>query len=134
MRFEIAEGFPDYKPELPGGRPAGGRSLNAKPFDLATLGDMARPHHVLPASTSATSASTPRRGRASTPSVDESLAELCVAGTALIAGLLKGLLDLGVAPVTEARAVELIGSADGHHRRADQRTAARTSRCAPGAA
>ena len=32
-------GFPDYKPELPGGRPTGGRSLNAKPFDLARLGD-----------------------------------------------------------------------------------------------
>ncbi|MBV8929159.1 MAG: FAD-dependent oxidoreductase, partial [Mycobacteriaceae bacterium] len=34
LQFEVAEGFPDYKPELPGGRPAGGRSLNAKPFDL----------------------------------------------------------------------------------------------------
>ena len=39
LQFEIAEGFPDYKPELPGGRPAGGRSLNAKPFDLARLGE-----------------------------------------------------------------------------------------------
>ena len=39
LRFEIAEGFPDYKPELPGGRPTGGRSLNAKPFDLSRLGE-----------------------------------------------------------------------------------------------
>ena len=39
LQFEIAEGFPDYKPELPGGRPTGGRSLNAKPFDLARLGE-----------------------------------------------------------------------------------------------
>src|ERR1700745_1025053 len=39
LRFEIAEGFPDYKPELPGGRPGGGRSLNAVPFDLAKLGE-----------------------------------------------------------------------------------------------
>jgi len=39
LQFEIAEGFPDYKPELPGGRPAGGRSLNAKPFDLSRLGE-----------------------------------------------------------------------------------------------
>ena len=38
LRFEIAEGFPDYKPQLPGGSPSGGRSLNAKPFDLARLG------------------------------------------------------------------------------------------------
>ena len=34
MRFEIATGFPDYKPELPGGRPGGGRSLGAAPYDL----------------------------------------------------------------------------------------------------
>src|SRR3974377_236892 len=26
LRFEIATGFPDYRPELPGGQPAGGRS------------------------------------------------------------------------------------------------------------
>ena len=32
-----------------------------------------------------------------------------MAGTALIAGLLKGLLDVGVVPQTNARAVELIG-------------------------
>jgi hypothetical protein len=25
LHFEIADGFPDYKPELPGGRPTGGR-------------------------------------------------------------------------------------------------------------
>ena len=34
MRFEIATGFPDYKPELPGGRPGGGRSLGPAPYDL----------------------------------------------------------------------------------------------------
>src|SRR6201993_1217590 len=39
LHFEIADGFPDYKPELPGGRPAGGRSLTAAPFDLARLGE-----------------------------------------------------------------------------------------------
>ncbi len=39
LQFEVAEGFPDYKPELPGGRPAGGRSLNAKPFDRSRLGE-----------------------------------------------------------------------------------------------
>ena len=35
-----------------------------------------------------------------------------MAGTALIAGLLKGLLDFGVAPRTNARAVELISDRD----------------------
>src|SRR5246127_4985924 len=41
IQFEIAEGFPDYKPELPGGRPGGGRSLNAVPYDLSRLGEWA---------------------------------------------------------------------------------------------
>ena len=39
LRFEVAAGFPDYKPELPGGQPSGGRSLNAVPYDLSALGD-----------------------------------------------------------------------------------------------
>src|ERR1700722_17625784 len=38
VQFEIADGFPDYKPELPGGRPGGGRSLADVPYDLARLG------------------------------------------------------------------------------------------------
>src|SRR5262249_49178542 len=38
LRFEIATGFPDYRPELPGGQPGGGRSLSAAPFDLTQLG------------------------------------------------------------------------------------------------
>ncbi|MGY5190402.1 UNVERIFIED_CONTAM: FAD-binding protein, partial [Bacillus amyloliquefaciens DSM 7 = ATCC 23350] len=41
-------------------------------------------------------------------SVDDESGDYCVAGTALIAGLLKGLLDLGVVPRTNARAVELL--------------------------
>ena len=41
-------------------------------------------------------------------SVDDAPGDFCVAGTALVAGLLKGLLDLGVVPTTGARAVELI--------------------------
>src|SRR6202008_1355455 len=44
--------------------------------------------------------------------VDSEDGDYCVAGTALIAGLLKGLLDLGVTPRTESRATELI-SEDG---------------------
>ena len=41
LRFEIATGFPDYQPELPGGQPTGGRSLSAAPFDLDQLGEWA---------------------------------------------------------------------------------------------
>ncbi|HEV7421842.1 MAG TPA: FAD-dependent oxidoreductase, partial [Mycobacterium sp.] len=109
LRFEIAEGFPDYKPELPGGRPSGGRSLNAKPFDLARLGDWSQRITSFPADWSNVGIDAETRARIHA-SVDEISGDYCVAGTALIAGLLKGLLDLGVTPTTGARAVELIAS------------------------
>lgn len=112
LRFEIAEGFPDYKPELPGGRPGGGRSLNAKPFDLAVLGEWHDRITAFPLDFSNVGIDAETKARIHA-TVDDSLAEPCVAGTALIAGLLKGLLDHGVTPVTQARAVELIGSAEG---------------------
>jgi len=41
LRFGVADGFPDYQPELPGGQPAGGRSLAAGPFNLNELGEWA---------------------------------------------------------------------------------------------
>jgi 3-oxosteroid 1-dehydrogenase len=109
LRFEIADGFPDYKPELPGGRPSGGRSLNAKPFDLARLGDWGDRITAFPVDFSNVGIDAETRARIHA-SVDESLAEPCVAGTALVAGLLKGLLDLGVIPTTGARAMELIAT------------------------
>lgn len=112
LRFDIAEGFPDYKPELPGGRPGGGRSLAAAPFDLAELGEWGGRITSFPVDFSNVGIDAETKARIHA-TVDESLAQPCVAGTALIAGLLKGLLDRGVEPVTEARAVELLGSADG---------------------
>jgi 3-oxosteroid 1-dehydrogenase len=111
LQFEIAEGFPDYKPELPGGRPSGGRSLNAKPFDLARLGDWKDRITTFPADWSNVGIDAETRARIHA-SVDDTSGNFCVAGTALVAGLLKGLLDLGVVPSTGARAVELV-SADG---------------------
>ena len=47
VRFSVAEGFPDYRPELPGGRPQGGRSFNPDPFDFAQLGEWAAADHRL---------------------------------------------------------------------------------------
>ena len=108
LQFEIAEGFPDYKPELPGGRPGGGRSLNARPFDLARLGEWRDRITSFPADFSNVGIDAETRARIHA-SVDNEDGDFCVAGTALIAGLLKGLLEVGVAPRTNARAVELIG-------------------------
>lgn len=111
LQFEVAEGFPDYKPELPGGRPGGGRSLNAKPFDLARLGDWHDRITAFPVDFSNVGIDAETRARIHA-AADDLIGDYCVAGAALIAGLLKGLLDRGIAPVTEARASELI-SEDG---------------------
>lgn len=110
VRFEIAAGFPDYKPELPGGRPTGGRSLTAAPYDLARLGEWRSRITAFPADWSNVGFDAETRARLHA-SVDEGTGDLCVAGTALIAGLLEGLLALGVTPQTNARAEELFGEA-----------------------
>ena len=107
IQFEIATGFPDYKPELPGGRPGGGRSLNAVPYDLSRIGDWAERITSFPADFSNVGIDAETRARIHA-SVDDASGEICVAGTALIAGLLKGLLDAGVVPQTNSRATELI--------------------------
>lgn len=107
LRFEIATGFPDYRPELPGGQPTGGRSLSAAPFDLAQLGDWATRITAFPADWSNVGFDAETRARLHA-AIDEQTGHLCVAGTALIAGLLKGLLDAGVTPHTNARAEHLI--------------------------
>ena len=106
LRFEIATGFPDYKPELPGGQPGGGRSLSAAPFDLNQLGEWRDRITSFPADWSNVGFDAETRARLHAGS--DPNADLCVAGTALIAGLLKGLLDAGVTPQTNARAEELI--------------------------
>ena len=108
LQFEIAEGFPDYKPELPGGRPAGGRSLNAKPFDLSRLGEWRDRITSFPADFSNVGIDAETRARIHA-SVDNESGDYCVAGTALIAGLLKGLLDVGVTtPDRTPAPIELI--------------------------
>ncbi len=107
IHFEIATGFPDYRPELPGGQPTGGRSLSAAPFDLAQLGEWATQITSFPADWSNVGFDAETRARLHA-AIDERTSHLCVAGTALIAGLLKGLLDAGVTPHTNARAEGLI--------------------------
>jgi len=110
VRFEIATGFPDYRPELPGGRPTGGRSLIPTPYDLAQLGDWADRITSFPADWSNVGFDAETRARLHA-AVDEQTSHLCVAGTALIAGLLKGLLDASVTLQVNARAEELIAEA-----------------------
>ncbi|BBX94939.1 FAD-dependent oxidoreductase [Mycobacterium lacus] len=107
LRFAIAAGFPDYQPELPGGKPTGGRSLSAAPFDLAQLGAWGERITSFPADWSNVGFDAETRARLHAD-VDERAGDVCVAGTALVAGLLKGLLDVGVTPCTNGRADELV--------------------------
>ncbi|CAN5327337.1 FAD-dependent oxidoreductase [soil metagenome] len=111
VQLEIATGFPDYKPELPGGKPGGGRSLGPAPYNLTRLPRWRDRITSFPPDFSNVGIDAETRARlhadamASGPGAAENTV---VAGTALIAGLLKGLLDAGVTPTTSARAVELI--------------------------
>lgn len=106
VRLVVAEGFPDYKPELPGGKPGGGRSLSPLPVDLTSLGDWAEYITAFPADWSNVGFDAETRARISA-TVGEQAGDPCVAGTALAAGLLKGVLDAGIQPRTNAAATEL---------------------------
>lgn len=109
VRFEVATGFPDYKPELPGGRPSGGRSLSPLPYDSSRLGDWQDRITAFPADYSNVGFDAETRARLH---ADFGSGDLCVAGTALIAGLLRGVLDAGITPQTGCRGVELMAGAD----------------------
>ncbi|AEF37461.1 MULTISPECIES: FAD-dependent oxidoreductase [Mycobacteriaceae] len=114
VRFEVASGFPDYKPELPGGRPGGGRSLSPLPYDISRLGSWQDRITAFPADYSNVGFDAETRARLHADiDADTAAGDLCVAGTALIAGLLKGALDHGVTPATGCRGVELIAGSDG---------------------
>ncbi|MEZ0366646.1 FAD-dependent oxidoreductase [Mycobacterium sp. pUA109] len=110
LRFEVAAGFPDYKPELPGGQPGGGRSHSPVPYQLSRLGEWADRITAFPADWSNVGFDAETRARLHAD-VDDGSGELCVAGTALVAGLLEGLLEAGVVPQTRCRAVELVTTA-----------------------
>ncbi|MGB5795107.1 MAG: FAD-dependent oxidoreductase, partial [Mycolicibacter algericus] len=113
VRFEVASGFPDYKPELPGGRPGGGRSLSPLPYDISRLGSWQDRITAFPADYSNVGFDAETRARLHADFGTAADGDVCVAGTALIAGLLKGSLDHGVTPATGCRGVELIAGADG---------------------
>ena len=107
LRLEIATGFPDYKPELPGGRPGGGRSLGPVPYDLSRIPDWRDRITSFPADFSNVGIDAETRARLHADITDGS-GDIVVAGAAMIAGLLKGLLDIGVVPHTQTRATELL--------------------------
>lgn len=107
VRFVVATGFPDYRPELPGGKPGGGRSLSPVPYDASRLGEWRDRITSFPPDWSNVGFDAETRARVNV-GVEDPHGDLAVAGTALVAGLLKGLLDAGVVPRTNARAKHLV--------------------------
>jgi succinate dehydrogenase/fumarate reductase flavoprotein subunit len=114
VRFQIIEGFPDYHPENPGGKPKGGRSLETPLFPFEELGPWAeRVMRGKQLTGALTMGETPLgRGAPNGVSRDE-LARRRIhdergCGQSLIGMLLRGCLDRGIEPVTGARATSLI--------------------------
>ncbi len=113
VRFEVATGFPDYKPELPGGRPSGGRSLSPLPYDISRVGSWQDRITAFPADYSNVGFDAETRARLHADIEATAAGDICVAGTALIAGLLRGVLDAGITPQTGCRGVGLLADAEG---------------------
>jgi 3-oxosteroid 1-dehydrogenase len=116
VRFEIVEGFPDYHPEHPGGKPGGGRSLECPLFPFDELGPWAEKVTVGPQmGRNITMSETPLgRGAPGGVPPDELVRRQVHdergAGQGLVGRLLKGCLDRGIEPRTGAAARELIVS------------------------
>lgn len=110
IRFWVSEGYPDYKPEQPGGRPDGGRSFNPSPFDFAQLGEWASRIYAFPSDWSDVGFDAETLARLRRTSLDgqEFTATTRFMGQALIGGLLKPLLDAGAVVRCGARAGQLL--------------------------
>jgi 3-oxosteroid 1-dehydrogenase len=115
VRFRVVDGFPDYHPEHPGGRPHGGRSLECPLYSFDELGEWAARVTVgrqMP-ETHLRMSETPL-GSAATERPDGAEMERRRAnderglGQSLVGRLLRGCLDRGVVPVCDARALELV--------------------------
>jgi 3-oxosteroid 1-dehydrogenase len=121
-RFAIIDGYSDYHPEHPGGKPEGGRSLDNELVSLDLVGEWAdrlRVGKVRPV----TLRETPLGGATSLPSPTLMAGRIerreTGMGVALVAGLLAACLERGVMPQIEHRATDLLIEADGRddHRR-----------------
>lgn len=113
--FYTIPDFPDYHPEFPGGKPQGGRTLECPPFPYGELGawrDRVGTSPYYPDFT-ITIGETTLGQSVPTPASPEVKARRRKndergMGLALIGRLLRGCLDRGIEPVTNARAIELI--------------------------
>ena len=113
-RFQVIRDFPDYHPEHPGAARGGGRSMECPLFPFADLGEWQHRVTVGPQLSGNILMSETSLGRGAPGGVPAQEMERRKvrdergAGQGLVGALLKGCLDRGVAPVTGARALELV--------------------------
>jgi 3-oxosteroid 1-dehydrogenase len=112
LRMKIVSGYPDYHPERPGGKPAGGRTLEPELFSFRPLADWSdrvvaghrNPHLMLSDTTLG----------GGTGHLDQQVQarreaeDLRGCGAALVGPLLKACLDRAVEPVTASRAQDVV--------------------------
>lgn len=111
-QFTILPHYPDYHPENPGGKPDGGRSLDPGLFRYSSLGDWQdkvarsrRSAHLKITDTTLGGGTGYLPEEEMQRRIDE---DLRGCGNALVGPIIKALLDVGVEPVLNARARELI--------------------------
>ncbi len=111
-RFFVIDGYPDYHPEHPGGKPGGGRSLDNEVFSFDELGEWAArirgQHQPMPMTLSDTAL-----GGATAPPDKTMIAERIARnanglGLALVGALLRACLDRGLEPHLSHQATELV--------------------------
>ncbi len=111
-RFTLLPRYPDYHPENPGGKPDGGRSLDPGLFSYARLG--AWQDKVARSRRSAHLKITDTTLGGGTGYLPEEELQRRIdadergCGNALVGPIIKALLDLGVEPVVNARATDLV--------------------------
>jgi len=110
--FHLLTGYPDYHPEHPGGLPAGGRSIDNGLFAFSELGEWADRIRNRSGGRPIMLSETPLGGATDLPP-PAVLAERLAAGEngfglALVGGLLRAVLDRGIEPQTDARAIRLV--------------------------
>lgn len=111
-QFTLLPRYPDYHPENPGGKPDGGRSLDPGLFSYATLGAWQgrvarskRSAHLKITDTTLGGGT----GYLSEEEMQRRIdGDLRGCGNALVGPIIKALLDLGVEPVVNARATDLL--------------------------
>jgi 3-oxosteroid 1-dehydrogenase len=114
----VALPYPDYHSENPGAMPAGGRSLAEEMFPYSDLGEWASRVTLSPGQSvrmrigPAESVYCGGAGPSAADVADREARDLRGWGQALVGGLLAGLLDRGVEPVTRAHVTELLTDGD----------------------